>query len=94
MREDCECKNWCRSDIGAPYHVRSDDGIPIPTDHHPNCDRYNESLIDVWRVSYNGSSYVTDREPTAEDGLTGEETVTQEKMHREVYENLPEFEGF
>ena len=59
-------------------------------------DHYNDSLIDVWKVTYEGSSFYTDNE----DSLDPEEikefqyTVTKEKMHREVYENLPEFQGF
>jgi hypothetical protein len=63
------------------------------TNHHPNCPHYNDSLIDVWRVSYEGSSYVVDREPTP-DQLGEGEIVTKEKMHREIFENLPEFMGF
>jgi hypothetical protein len=49
------------------------------------------SLIDVWRVSYDGASYVRDSEPLEHHH---EETVTREKMHREIYEQLPEFQGF
>lgn len=76
----CECMNWCR--LGGPL-----------TNHHPNCARYNDSLIDVWKVSFDGSYYYTDREP-GDDELWGEEVVTKEKMHREIYEELPEFQGF
>ena len=88
----CPCVSWCRSEM-SPYPGRSRDGIPLVTNHHPRCDLYNDSLIDVWRVSYDGAWYHTDLPPTA-DELTGEETVTQEKMHRECYDQLPEFEGF
>jgi len=48
----------------------------------------DEELIDVWRVSYDGASYVLDAPPLAPHH---EEIVTKEKMHREVYEQLPEF---
>lgn len=87
--ESCECANWCR-DVCA-YNIRDDSGLPIFTNHHRNCDKYNDSLITVWKVSYDGSSYHTDREP---EGLEDGETVTEEKMHKEVYDRLPEFGGF
>jgi hypothetical protein len=57
------------------------------------CPHYNDSLIDVWKVSYDGQSYYTDREPST-DELEDGETVTKEKMHKEVFDQLPEFEGF
>lgn len=78
----CECKGWARLFDGI-----HDKG----TKHHPNCPRVDNSLIDVWRVSYDGESYVTDIEP---DDLPTCEKVTKEKMHRELYENLPEHVGF
>lgn len=74
------CLNWCRADGSM-------------TNHHPSCEYVDESLIDVWRVSFDGASYVTDREPTDEETSEGE-TVTRERMHREIYEQLPEFNGF
>jgi len=61
------------------------------TNHHPHCEHINASLIDVWRVSLDGVSYVTDSHPGE---LTEGETVTAEKMHREIYDHLPEFSGF
>ncbi len=80
------CMNWCRDDI------RVKDGAIHPmTNHHPRCEHVNDSLMDVWRVSLDGSSYVTHEEPCdLGDGLK----VTPEKMHREIYEHLPEFDGF
>lgn len=78
---DCECKNWCRMSIDLNYL----------TDHHPNCEHYNDSLIDVWMVAYNGQYYYDDKEP---DGLGNGEIVTKQKMHREVFEHLEEFDGF
>lgn len=77
----CECRNWARLNDGV-----EDKG----TDHHPRCPRVDDSLIDVWRVSYDGESYVIDREPDNNP----QETVTRERMHREIYDNLPEFNGF
>lgn len=79
----CNCINWAR--------VETITG-PLPN-HHPRCLHYNDSLIDVWRVSYDGGGYVTDTEPNPDD-LENGETVTREKMHRECYEQLQEFAGF
>jgi hypothetical protein len=80
------CMSWCRDD------VRFVDGKPQPgTNHHPRCEYVDASLIDVWRVSYDGGSYVSDRAPMT---THQRETITREKMHREIYENLPEFQGF
>lgn len=89
----CACKTWARClPIDLTY--------PSP-DHHSACPHYNDSLIVVWRVSLDGSSYVTDDKADADEavalyseGADSVPTVTAEKMHREVYENLPEFDGF
>ena len=72
------CLMWCRTDGSK-------------TNHHPRCQHVDASLIDVWRVSYDGASYVLAARPLP---THHEETVTREKMHREIYENLPEFGGF
>ena len=69
------------------------------TNHHPRCKHVDASLIDVWRVSLDGTSYVTDSEADAMEAVKVEcasdvPTVTKEQMHREIYENLPEFDGF
>lgn len=61
----------------------------------------NNDLMDVWKVSDGTTSYYTDNESDAlrckeadeECGVT-ELVVTKEKMHREVFENLGEFDGF
>ena len=72
----CYCLNWARS-----LNPRE----PQPN-HHPNCEHYNDSLIEVWSVSFDGASYVLDAPPTEiHDG----EAVTQERMHREIYDQLP-----
>jgi len=71
---------WCRTDGSK-------------TDHHPRCEYVDASLIDVWRVTFDGAFYFQDTEPTP-DQLAHGEIVTKEKMHREIYENLPEFAGF
>lgn len=88
----CECFSWCRTDI------KFRDGKPLPmTQHHPRCSRVDESLIDVWRFTHDGSSYVTDQEPTPEAAREAQEsevTITREKMHREIFERLEEFAGF
>lgn len=71
------------------------------TNHHPNCEHVDASLIDVWRVSIDGAGYTTDSEANADEAvaLYAEDpdsvpTITKERMHREIYEQLPEFEGF
>lgn len=81
----CPCQLWARTD-------------GRPTNHHPNCEHYNDSLIPVWRFSSgDGTSFVTDREPTCVDLIEASETeisVSREEMHREIYEHLQEFGGF
>lgn len=80
--------NWARTDISFK-EIKS---VYI-TNHHPNCQYVNDSLIDVWRISFCGSNYVLDREPTKEEIESGE-IVTKEKMHQEIYDHLEEFDGF
>lgn len=81
---ECECIGWCRASI-TPF-----------TDHHPNCPKYNDSLIDVWVVSDGKSKYYDTKEWYAYDICQEGEglTMTKEKMHSEIYANLPEFDGF
>jgi hypothetical protein len=74
--------NWCRE--CNPHEPQ--------TNHHPRCEYVNETLIDVWRVSLDGTSYFTDEQPNKDD--TEGVTVAKLQMHREVYEHLPEFAGF
>lgn len=78
--KECECLNWCR----IRNHM---------TNHHGNCEHFNDSLIDVWKIEYDGSWYYEDMEPDMSDFTEGE-IVTKEKMHKEIYNNLPEFTGF
>lgn len=83
----CECVSWER-EINLKYL----------TNHHPHCRHYNDSLMDVWKVSDGTTSFYTDNEQDAaaesgvEDGYPA--VITKEKMHREVFEHLPEFDGF
>jgi hypothetical protein len=60
------------------------------TNHHPACKHVDASLITVWRVKLDGASYITDEKPDKDESVT----VTEERMHREIYEQLPEFQGF
>lgn len=85
------CMSWCREiTIGAPM-----------TNHHPRCEYVDESLIDVWRVTiYPGdkAGCICGSEEEARE-MAGDDpdepmTITKEKMHREVFENLPDFVGF
>lgn len=78
-----ECVNWCR--VGP---IKS----PIPN-HHPNCEYYNDSLIDIWIVSLDGSGYYTDIEPNMED-LDDGVLVSKTKIHQECYDQMKEFNGF
>jgi hypothetical protein len=93
----CEiCQNWAR--VEDPYKIRTRKGVPLLTNHHENCPHYNDSLIDVWKMTVNGVSAYTDNaqdiEDWKQDEFEDETTVTEIKMHREIFENLPEFEGF
>lgn len=64
--------------------------------HHPRCEHVDDSLIDVWKVSDGSSSYFTTNERDGQleaenaDGVT----ITKQRMHREVFAALPEFDGF
>jgi hypothetical protein len=85
-----ECHTWAKAQT-----LDSKDPQPL---HHPRCKHYNDSLIDVWRISLTGEKggCVVDKEADALD-MTAEDpdlTVTKTKMHKEVFENLPEFQGF
>lgn len=65
--------------------------------HHPNCPHYNDSLIDVWKVTLDGVSCYVDNEADAIDTAGPDEPkpeIVKLKLHREILENMPEFEGF
>lgn len=59
---------------------------------------YNDSLMDVWKVSVGCiSCYVAneqDAKDTAGEDESGEVVIEKQKMHQEIFENLPEFDGF
>jgi len=84
------CMTWCR------------DGSGPMTNHHPHCQYVGESLIDVWLVSLPGENggCIVDSEESAKIYAANESeddeplVITKKKMHREIYENLPEFAGF
>lgn len=73
-------ENWCRIRDRQTYY-------------HENCEHFNDSLIDVWKIEYDGAWYYENTEPDMSDFTDGE-IVTKEKMHKEIYDNLPEFTGF
>lgn len=88
------CDHWCRSDI-----CMKDGQIQPMTNHHPRCEYVNESLIDVWRVTVNpgekgGCICGSEAEAREMAGADEPMTITKEKMHREIFENLPDFAGF
>jgi len=100
---DCECKNWVRGINEDPLYanLKSADGIPLLPNHSPNCPLYNDSLMDVWKVTLDGCSCYVCNEQDAKDTAGYDEleecerpSITQVKMHREVFENLREFDGF
>jgi len=97
MMEPCECQHWARA-VVSPYNLKSADGIPLVTNHHENCPHYNDSLMDVYKVAVDGfgACYVEQLQDAMDYAGEDEEMATIEavKMHREVFENLPEFEGF
>lgn len=79
----CECSSWARI-IDRKYL----------TNHHEKCPRYNDSLMDAWKVSDGTIKFYTDDEQLArEEAQEAGVIVEKVKIHREVYENLPEFEG-
>lgn len=68
--------------------------------HHSRCEHYNASLMDVWSVRIPGEEHgcVTHCECDAH-AMAMKDTddpleVVKIQMHREVYENLPDFGGF
>lgn len=54
--------------------------------------------MDVWKMSVNASNCFFANEQdvinAAQEEFEDETKITKEKMHREVFENLPEFDGF
>jgi hypothetical protein len=89
---ECECIGRCR--VGDFKFTK--DGIPIVANHHPHCIKYNDSLIDVWVVSCGKSHYYDTNEESARSLLEDdpELTIEKTKIHKEIYEALPEFDGF
>ena len=81
---ECECIGWCRASI-----------TPL-TNHHPNCPKYNDSLIDVWRIEHTltGEFFYSDNKDAIEFKDEPDIKVTQERLHKEVYESMKEFQGF
>lgn len=79
----CECQNWPRN-INLEYL----------TNHHPNCSHYNDSLIDIWKVTSDDRTFYVESQQEACDYDDGTAIITKEKIHQEVFNNLPEFEGF
>jgi hypothetical protein len=70
------------------------------TNHHPRCEHVDASLMDVWRVCVPGESggCIVDDEKQAREMATEDPDapleVHHQRMHREIFENLPEFAGF
>jgi len=71
---ECKCVNWCR--VGSEYKGRGETGLPLYTDHHPNCVHYNESLVKAFKVEYDGQCYYATEKPEIGQG----ETVTETRL--------------
>lgn len=102
MMKPCQCQGWAHTGQN-PYKITTRDGIPLMPNHHPNCSHYNDSLMDVYRHSKEGKGgCYFERLEEALDSARQEfeyseslkAVITKEKMHKEVFNNLPEFEGF
>lgn len=92
LSELCQCIHWARTNEGQQL------GLTI---HHPRCEHFNDSLMDVWKVEVDGCGcYYHETEEGAKMSLEndieheGSGRIEKVKMHREVFEGLPEFEGF
>lgn len=83
--------------------LHDDDGAGKPrpmSAHHPRCEHVDASLMDVWSVRCPGDEHgcIVDNEAEAR-AMASEDPdapleVSPMRMHREVFENLPEFAGF
>lgn len=84
---ECECSHWAR--MSGPL-----------TNHHPQCSHFNDSLMDVWVARLGKQACYAETEAELKDMIGDEQdesdkpTISQEKMHRELFENLKEFDGF
>lgn len=93
---NCECQNWAQTGFSEPHYakLKSITGLPLIPNHHPNCVRYNDSLIYIYKVTCGGIAAYVEHLEYAKDTAGDEATIERVKMHREVFENLAEFEGF
>ena len=80
----CDCRDWASIE-------------PYKTNHHPNCKRVDESLIDIWHICLKGEKYgyftkcgMEANECDHDDDYT----VTERKIHEEIFDRLPEHAGF
>jgi len=97
---NCKCLTWARClDINTKH--RDTHGNPLFPLHHENCEHFNDSLMDVWKVELDGCACYVEREQDAKDTAGEPEdngetlpVITKTKMHREIFENLREFDGF
>jgi hypothetical protein len=88
---DCACSGWCRAE---PQDIRDI--------HHKNCPKHADidlMKITVWKVSHNGSSYISEDTEglfcIIEEAEIGDEyTFMKDVMLEREYKALPEFTGF
>lgn len=50
----------------------------------------DESMIDVWKIEYQGKTWYSNEEPEPSDPSIGR-VVTKEQMHRDLYWNIPTY---
>ncbi len=105
----CPCAGW------AQVNVKSQDreprlyncerhGLRYVTEHHPNCEHVDDSLVDMIEVrsSLGRGALICDDVAEAKDvlGVESEEewlrdyTFTPIRIHSEALDQMPEFDGF
>ena len=92
------CGAWARTGMEASKFFGGKHWLS--TNHHVNCPHYNDSLIDVWKITDSKITYWTNDEKYINDiaredfGDLNNIKIIKEKIHKEIYDHLSEFEGF
>jgi hypothetical protein len=82
----CSCRDWAGIWDFGNYSYK----------HHYNCEHYDDTIIEVVRVSLDGNCYYEKSMSEALEHKNENDSVKFEYMFMEKsnYEELPEFEGF
>jgi hypothetical protein len=90
---NCKCENWARADVQYAG-LKSGNGMPLITNHHPTCQHYNDSLIPIFLCHGEGGviCYCASRKEAEEFNKTTE-PIKEIKMHREIFEQLKEVDN-